>query len=223
MIRFPIGPSFRCSPRHPNSTKVDFSWKILRRRISSNGMIRYYCPSPKIRKPQSAFPIRFFIGGKHFDLSNVRRNSKPDKILNGRTRKKPFSSIRRSEYDPFIARLPKSCPKGLKQAKKGEIGPNFSCSKIAAAPLAYKAFLLAAPAVRPSKPLSYGTQKSHRSRNRRSALIRMRSSVKSIKRPPENSGGLTTVSYNSTTASARTSTGIPYGTARRPSSPAATL
>ncbi|WP_337507729.1 hypothetical protein, partial [Alistipes ihumii] len=52
------------------------------------------------------------------------------KILNGRTRKKPFSSIRRSEYDPFIARLPKSCPKGLKQAKKGEIGPNFSYSKI---------------------------------------------------------------------------------------------
>lgn len=118
-----------------------FSAKIFHRTISSNGMIRYYCPSPKIRKPQSAFPIRFFIGRKiHFDLSNVRRNSKPDKILNDRTRKKPFSSIRRSKYDPFIVRLSKSCQKGLKQAKKEKSVRTSPARKLAAAPLAIQSF-----------------------------------------------------------------------------------
>lgn len=130
MIRFPVGPSFRCSPRHPNSTKVDFSWKIPRRRISSNGMIRYYCPSPKIRKPQSAFPIRFFIGRKTFRSLECPPKFKARQDIERPNPKKAFFKHPSIGIRPFIARLPKSCPKGLKQAKKGEIGPNFSCSKI---------------------------------------------------------------------------------------------
>lgn len=140
MIRFPVGPSFRCSPRHPNSTKVDFSWKIPRRRISSNGMIRYYCPSPKIRKPQSAFPIRFFIGRKTFRSLECPPKFKARQDTERPNPKKALLKHPSIEIRPFYRPTTEKLPKRLKTSKKGEIGPNFSCSKISRAPLAIQSF-----------------------------------------------------------------------------------
>lgn len=48
----------------------------------------------------------------HFDLSNVRRNSKPDKILNDRTRKSPSQA----SVDRNTTLLSSDCRKAVKKA-----------------------------------------------------------------------------------------------------------
>jgi len=141
LIRFPVGPSFRCSPRHPNSTKVDFSWKIPRRRISSNGMIRYYCPSPKIRKPQSAFPIRFFIGRKTFRSLECPPKFKARQDTERPNPKKALLKHPSIGIRPFYRPTAEKLPKRLKTSKKKEKSVRTSpARKLAAAPLAIQSF-----------------------------------------------------------------------------------
>lgn len=82
------------------------------------------------------------------------------------------------EYVPFIVRLPKNCQKGLKRAKSEGTGPNFSRSKISRGSACDTKLFYSLHRRPGHQSLSRTvTQKFRRSRNRRSALIRMRSSV----------------------------------------------
>lgn len=155
-----------------------FSAKIFHRTISSNGMIRYYCPSPKIRKPQSAFPIRFFIGRKTFRSLECPPKFKARQDTERPNPKKALLKHPSIEIRPFYRPTVEKLSKRLKTSKKGEIGPNFSCSKISRGSACDTKLFYSLHRRPDHQSLSRTvTQKFRRSRHRRSALIRMRSSV----------------------------------------------
>ena len=82
------------------------------------------------------------------------------------------------EIRPFYRPTAEKLSKRLKTSKKGEIGPNFSCSKISRGSACDTKLFYSLHRRPDHQSLSRTvTQKFRRSRHRRSALIRMRSSV----------------------------------------------